>query len=215
VSARIQDGRSGTILAAKRAATRLLAACGVTSVYAVTLACVAFACTVMLPCGEAHAEPANGISLAAGYVMHTESPSLGSSGLGVQGDEQYVLRNGITLNPLVMFSDEEADGRTSPTVEPDGSIRKLPIRGTARHMAIAFQVRQYFGSTYIGAHVGLYYRYYEGLFAPSSFATEGGGIAAGWEGASGWIAGGQVDVTQFALFGAPYGVRVFAGYRWR
>ena len=168
----------------------------------------------LAPLRTASAQPYNGIGLAAGYAYHHDGPDLGSSGLSIAGDEQYLIGHQVSVNPQILLSEETAFGHTSPTLEPDGSLQRLPIHGTARHVAIALQIRRYFGLAYVGAQVGLYYRYYENLFAPASTATQGGGLAAGWESPGGWTFGGQIDSFSPLSSDPPYGIRLHIGYRW-
>jgi len=160
-----------------------------------------------LAAGRAWAQPVNGFGLSAGYAYHDEGGDLGSQGLSVAMDEQFVVLDDVTFNPLFQLSQEEGFGHT--TTQHDR------ITGTARHVAFAFQVRKWFGPLYLGGQAGLYYRYYESLFAPASFSSLGVGAAAGWEGPSGWIAGAQADFPQGFPIPTPYGIRLHVGYRWR
>jgi hypothetical protein len=160
-----------------------------------------------LAAGRAWAQPVNGFGLSAGYVYHDEGNDLGSQGLGVAIDEQFVALSDVTFNPLFRISQEEAFGHTTTFHDR--------ITGTARHVAFALQVRKWYGPLYVGGHAGLYYRYYESLFAPASFSSLGVGAAAGWEGPGGWIAGVQVDFPEGFPSPTPYGIRLQVGYRWR
>lgn len=148
----------------------------------------------------AWAQPVNGLGAFAGYAHHWFNEDLTSAGLSLAGDAQFAVNERWSLNPILQLSQEQASGVLS---------------GTVRNAAIALQLRAWMGAFYAGAHVGLYYRYFEGGFAPASRSTSGGGIAAGWEGAGGWVLGAQVDAPEPRARPLAYGARLHVGYRWR
>jgi hypothetical protein len=161
---------------------------------AATLA-LALACSA----AAVQAQPANGLGAFAGYAYHWFNKDLTSAGLSLAGDAQFAINDRWSLNPILQLSQEQASGA---------------ISGTVRNAGIALQLRGWMGAFYAGVHAGLYYRYFEGGFAPASRSTSGGGVAAGWEGSGGWILGAQVDAPEPRVSPVAYGVRLHVGYRW-
>ncbi len=201
--------RAGSLLRALAAGSRLAASLP---------AGLLFAIAALLVPALALADPHTGVGLFGGLAVHKGNVQLAdgevfgftSSGPDAGIEYQRVLTPELSLAGFAEGSLERVDGDASQ------------FYGGASHGVLGIQLRYWEGAKWVGAHVGAYS---EALAAKSgSGATDtqasgwGGGLAGGWEGDSGWLVMGRVDLAQVAYTNAVHGltgIRLIVGYRWR
>jgi hypothetical protein len=164
--------------------------------------------------GSAQAEPGKGFSVFGGLASHSQfatiKPAFGggtlaysSAGLSIGVDYQFIVAEGITINPFLVSSSEATD-----------------LSGlTAGHGILGVELRYWPGDFFVGAHFG---SYSEVLIDASGASIGGGGFGAGLS-LGGESDGGityQAQVDRFTVGYSDSDVDVSAfrlqiGYRWK
>jgi len=146
----------------------------------------------------ASADPQNGMGAYAGLIGATEN-SVGSNGLSLGLDAQFVINDRWSLNPYMLISAE----------------RDINSKNVSDGL-VGLPVRRWLGEWFVGAHVFEHDR----VFIDNGRATDsayglGAGVLAGVEYSNGWGAEVQTN-SEFIRPGIQrHALRLHLTYRWR
>lgn len=147
----------------------------------------------------AEAAPQNGMGAYVGLIGASEG-GVGSGGLSLGMDAQFVIDDKWSLNPYLMLSAE----KNSNSKNVSDTLVGLPVR-------------RWFDEWFVGVHVFEHDRLLidSGRVTSSAYGL-GTGVLAGVEYANGW--GAEVQADMFEFIGAGVfrnAVRLHLTYRWR
>ena len=158
------------------------------------------------------ADPQNGFSFAIGAAYHDARVSINdvpmehyqASGLGIDGDAQFVVNEHWSVNPFLQAAAEYATG---------------DLRTHLFNSQGGLEIRHWWGNVYVSPMLdfGAEQLYKGATITRASFGP-GVGLATGWESPQGWLIRLQADAPESLYFSANQrraGAWLLFGYRWR